>query len=139
MHILDQIWLMWKQKFWYPRNEKPPRHFVCIVFWSSLGSNGPKMPIFGQKSQIWPGRVWPKNPNFMRVSKSFGTHITEKPPGQLIRFFLGRALNQMGQKCPYLAKNASFGPKLGLRFPEKKAAVCLDFVQMRGEGPAQFF
>jgi len=28
--------------------EKPPRHLVCIVFWSGIGSHGPKMPIFGQ-------------------------------------------------------------------------------------------
>ena len=32
--------------------EKPPRHLVCIVFWSGMGSNGPKMPIFGQKCQF---------------------------------------------------------------------------------------
>ena len=41
--------------------EKPPRHLVCIVFWSGMGPNGPKIPIFGPK---WPqmhilGQIWP--------------------------------------------------------------------------------
>ena len=30
---------------------KPPRQLVHIVFWSGIRSNGPKMPIFGQKCQ----------------------------------------------------------------------------------------
>ena len=40
--------------------EKPPGHLVCIVFWSAMGPNGPKMPMFGQKSQFWAkfGRFW---------------------------------------------------------------------------------
>ena len=29
--------------------EKPPRHLACIVYWSGMGPNGPKRPIFGQK------------------------------------------------------------------------------------------
>ena len=29
--------------------EKPPRHLVRIVFWSGMGRNGPKMPMFGPK------------------------------------------------------------------------------------------
>ena len=29
--------------------EKTPRHLVCIVFWSGMGRNGQKMPIFGPK------------------------------------------------------------------------------------------
>ena len=37
-----------------------------IVFWSGIRSNGPKMPIFGQKCQFWAkfGRFWAKNPIF---------------------------------------------------------------------------
>ena len=34
--------------------EKPHRHLVRSVFWSGIGSNGPKMPIFDQKCQFWP-------------------------------------------------------------------------------------
>ena len=30
----------------------------------------------------------------------------------------GRALDQMGQKCPYLAKNVSFGPNLAVFWPK---------------------
>ena len=41
-----------KQKFWYHCNKKPPMHLVCIVFWSGMGLDGPKMPIFGQKNQF---------------------------------------------------------------------------------------
>ena len=32
--------------------EKPPRELVWMVFWSGIGSNGPKMHIFGQKCQF---------------------------------------------------------------------------------------
>ena len=31
--------------------ENPPRHLVCIDFWSGMRRNGQKMPIFGLK---WP-------------------------------------------------------------------------------------
>ena len=46
--------------------EKPPRQLVHIVLWSGIGSNGPKMPIFGQKCQFWAkfGRFWAQNPIF---------------------------------------------------------------------------
>ena len=44
----------------------------------------------------------------MGVSKSFGTHITEN----LSALFIGRALEQMGQKGRYLAKNASYEQNL---------------------------
>ena len=46
--------------------EKTSAHLVCINFCSAMGPNGPKMTIFGQKSQFWAkfGRFWAKNPNF---------------------------------------------------------------------------
>ena len=48
--------------------ETPPRHLVCIGFWSGTGRNGQKMPISDQK---WPkmqilDQIWPflgQNPN----------------------------------------------------------------------------
>ena len=58
-----------------------------------------KMAIFG-----------PKIPIFMGVSKSFGTNLTENHLDNLSALFFGQALDQMGQKCRYLAQNASFGP-----------------------------
>ena len=48
----------------------------------------------------------------MGISKSFGTNITENHLDNFSALFFGQALDQMGQKCRYLAKNASFGPKL---------------------------
>ena len=44
----------------------------------------------------------------MGVSKSFGTNITENHLDNLFASFFGQALDQMGQKCRYLAQNASF-------------------------------
>ena len=48
----------------YPHNEK--RICVCIIFWSGIISNGPKMQIFGPKCQFWAkfGRFWAPNPIF---------------------------------------------------------------------------
>ena len=62
---------------------------------------GQHFAILGQKILIFTGE-----------SKSFGTHIMEKTPRQLVHIDFGQALDQMGQKCPYLAENASFGPKI---------------------------
>ena len=54
----------------------------------------------------------------MGVSKSFGTNITENHLDNLSALFFGQALDQMGQKCRYLAKNASFGPSLAVYGPK---------------------
>ena len=99
--------------------EKPPRHLARIVYWSGMGPNGPKMPIFGQKSQFWANLAiyGPKILIFMWVSKSFGIHITEKPPRQLVRIVFRSGIGLNGPKCPYLAKNASFGPNLAVFCP----------------------
>ena len=55
---------------------------------------------------------------FMGVSKSFGTNITENHFGNLSALFFGQALDKMGQKCRYLAHNASFGPNLAVLGPK---------------------
>ena len=59
-----EVWYC--SKFWSQHNRKPPRQLVCIVFWSGIRSNGPKMPIFGPKCQFWAkfGRFWAQNPIF---------------------------------------------------------------------------
>ena len=62
---------------------------------------GPNLAVF-----------WPNILIFMEVSESFGTNITENFLINLITLFFGQALDQMGQKCRYLAQNASFGPNL---------------------------
>merc|ERR1712020_298037 len=59
----------------------------------------------------------PKILIFMGVSKSFGTNITENYLDNLSALFFGHALDQMGQKCRYLAQNASFGPNIGIFGP----------------------
>ena len=38
--------------------------------------------------------------------------------GNLFKLFFGRALDQIGKKCPYLAKNVSFGPSLAVFWPK---------------------
>ena len=68
---------------------------------------GPNLAVFGPKSLI-----------FMGLSKSFGTNITENHFGNLSALFFGQALDQMGQKCRYLAQNASFGPNLAVFGPK---------------------
>ena len=58
---------LWRgQKLWYPHVWKPPSHLVHIAFWSGMGSNGlkgpifrPKMPnlaVFGPKNILGEGR-----------------------------------------------------------------------------------
>ena len=54
----------------------------------------------------------------MGGSKSFGTNITENHLDNLSILFFGQALDQMGQKCRYLAKNASFGPNFAVFGPK---------------------
>ena len=68
---------------------------------------GPILAVFGPNILIFRG-----------VSKSFVTNITENHLDNLAALFFGQALDQMGQKCRYLAKNASFGPNLAVFGPE---------------------
>ena len=78
--------------------------------WPKMTKNadfGPNLAVFGPKILI-----------FMGVSKSFGTNITENHLDNLSALFFGQALDQMGQKCRYLAKNASFGPNLAVFGPK---------------------
>ena len=89
--------------------------------WPQMTKNayfGPILAVLGPKILI-----------FMQVSKSFGTHIMEKPPRQLVHIVFGQALDQMGQKCQYLAENASFGPNLAVFGPK---------IQFLGAGSKNF-
>ena len=71
----------------------------------------PNLTIFGQWYWYWYGtkcrylakntnfgRLWAKNPNFWGLSKSVGTHITEKPPGQLVRTVCWSGIGSNGPK-----------------------------------------
>ena len=82
---------------------------------ADFGSN---LAVFGPKILI-----------FMGVSKSFGTNITENHFGNLSALFFGHALDQVGQKCRYLAQNASFGPNLAVFGPQ---------IQFLGAGSKNF-
>ena len=63
---------------------------------------GPILAVFGPKILI-----------FMGVSKSFGTHIMEKPPRQLVLivFWSGSGLN--GPKMPVFGPKCQFWAKFG--------------------------
>merc|ERR1711867_90601 len=81
-----------------------------VNIWPKMTKNayfGPILVFFGQKILI-----------FMGVSKSFGTNTTEDHFSNLSALFFGQALDQMGQKCRYLARNASFGPNLAVFGPK---------------------
>jgi uncharacterized protein YozE (UPF0346 family) len=89
--------------------------------WPKMTKNadfGPNLAVFGPKSLI-----------FMGLSKSFGTNITENHFGNLSALFFGQAFDQMGQKCRYLAQNASFGPNLAVFGPK---------IQYLGRGSKNF-
>ena len=79
--------------------EKPPRHLVCIFFgrpgikWAKYANFGPNLAFYEPKILI-----------FMGVSKSFGTHKTEKPPRQLVRIVFGSGTESNGPKMPIFGK-----------------------------------
>ena len=68
---------------------------------------GPTLAVFGPKILIFRGE-----------SESFSTNITENHLNNLSALFFGQALDEMGQKCRSLAKNASFGPNLAIFGPK---------------------
>ena len=100
-----------KQIFGRNITEKPPTHLVRIVLWSGVGSNGPKMPIFGQKGpkMLIFGHFEPKI--LILTGGSFGIHITENHLGTLFSLFFGRPRDQMGQKIPIFGQKFRFWAK----------------------------
>ena len=103
--------------------EEPPSHLFCIVFWSDMGRNGPTMTIFGQKcihsTQF--GLFGPKMLILTRGSKSFDTHITEKPHRPFVRIVYwldmgpnGPKMSIFGQKKPIFMHQKVFSlPTVG--------------------------
>ena len=94
--------------------ENPPRHLVQICLWSGIGQNVQRMPIFGPKwpkmhilDQTWP--FWAKNPNLKGGSKSFGTHVTEKPPRHRVRNVCWLAMEPNGPKMPIYCQKTILG------------------------------
>ena len=100
------------------KTKNPPRHLVVIGFWSPWDEMGKNMPIFGQidlNCIFWTnfGRFWAKNPNFSGVSKSFGTHIMEKPPRQLVCIVFWSAIRSNGPKMRIFGPKCQFWAKFG--------------------------
>merc|ERR1711978_855565 len=114
------------QKFCHPHNGKATKAPYSHCF---LVGHGTK---WAKNANIWPkmtkneyfGPIFavfgPKIQTFMGVSKSIGTNITENHLDNLSALFFGQALDQMGQKCRYLAQNASFVPNLAVFGPKIK-------------------
>jgi len=119
------LFFYWRnQKFCYPHTGKPTHapcsHCFLVRNCTKCAKNGnicPKMTKnadFGLNLAI----VGPNILIFRRVSKSFGTNITVNYLDNLSALFFGQTLDQMGQKCRYLAQNASFGPNLAVFGPK---------------------
>merc|ERR1712163_27491 len=112
------------QKFCYPHNRKPTSapcsNCFLVGHWTKCAKNGNIWPKMTKNAYFGPNLAvfGPKFLIFMGVSKSFGTNITENHFGNLSELFFGQALDQMGQKCRYLAQNASFGPNLAVFGPK---------------------
>ena len=88
--------------------------------WDEMGQKCRYLALNDQKCIFWTkfGRFGPQILNFMGVSKSFGTNITVNHLDNLSALFFGQAIDQMGQKCRYLAKRADFGPNLAIFGPK---------------------
>ena len=120
MHIFGQIWPFVGQKstnfygskqcFGTHITEKPPRHFVCLFFWSGMQPHVAKIRIFGQNMAVF----WAKNLNFYGREQKFGCKHNGKPPRHLVCIVFWTGIGWNGQKCQYLAKKASFGPNLAV-------------------------
>ena len=137
MQIFDQKYQFWakfgrfwaKNPFFYWRNQKfcnpingkptqaPCSHWFLVGHWTKCAKNGNIWPKMTKNAYFGPilAVFGPKILIFMGVSKSFGTHIMEKPPRQLVRivFRSGIGLNGpkmpiFGQKCHFLAKFGRF-------------------------------
>ena len=97
-----------EENFWYPHIRKSLRHLVLVghgIKWIREANIWPKMAkesYFGPSLSVF----GPKIIIFTRLSKRFGTHITENHLRTSFALFFGRAWDKMGQKCQFLAKNA---------------------------------
>ena len=97
-----------------PLTQAPCSNLFLVGHWTKCAKNGNIWPKMTKNADFGPNLAvfGPKILIFMGVSKSFGTNITENHLDNLFASFFGQALDQMGQKCRYLAQNASFGPNL---------------------------
>ena len=103
--------------YYFVRMENPPGHLVRIGFWSPWDEMSKKCQYLAQNNQkciYWVkfGLFWAKNLNLTGGSKTFGTHVTEKPPRHLVRIVFWSAMGSNGPKMPVLGQIwPFFGPK----------------------------
>ena len=64
----------------------------------------------------------------MRVREISHTHITENNQDNFSTLFFGQVLDQMSQKCRYLAKIGSFVTNLAVFCP--KICLCVDEIKL---------
>ena len=113
------FFLLEKSKVCYPHNGKPTwapcSHWSFVGEWTTCAKKGtiwPKMTknaYFGSILDVF----GPKILIFMGVSKSFGTHIMEKPPRQLVRIVFWSGIRSNGPKMPIFGPKCQFWAKFG--------------------------
>ena len=102
--------------------EKRPRQLVCIIVWSTRGSNRPKMPIFGQKCQFWAkfGGFWARDPFFYWRNQKFcyphNGKLTWAPCSHCFLVGHWTKFAKKGNIWPKMTKNAYLWPNLGRIF-----------------------
>ena len=96
-----------KQKFvLVPTLQKNHLRILFALFfgqaWDKIGQKYKYLSQNDQKCQFWAkfGRFRPKILILTGGSKSFCTHITEKPPGQLVHISFLRGIKSNGPKKP---------------------------------------
>ena len=118
------LFLLKKSKVLLPTKRKTHLGTLFTLFfgqhWTKCAKNGNIWPKMTKNADFGPNLAvfGPKILIFMGVSKSFGTNITENHQDNLSALFFGQALDRIGEKCRYLAQNASFGPNLAIFGPQ---------------------
>ena len=125
MLVLGQIWPFLSQTkvvvhTYQKTTAALSSHCLLVGHGTKLTKNANIWPKMTKNAYFGPNLAvfWPKILIFLGVSKSFGTNITKNHQDNLSALFFGQAVDQMGQKCRYLAENASFGPNLAVFGPK---------------------
>ena len=82
--------------------------------WIRKANIWPKMHILDQIWSFWGQKVL----IFTGFSKSFGIHIMEKTPRQLVRIVFSSDIRSNGPKMPIFGPKCQFGPNLAVFRPK---------------------
>ena len=111
-HILGKIWPFMgvSKSFGTHITKKHLGNLFALIFWSGIGSYGPKMPIYDQKCQFWAqlGRLEAKN-QFLGMEKNFWYPHIRKPMRHLFRV---ENIDRYGSYWPQGTKMCNFDPKI---------------------------